>query len=133
MKAEKVRNTMETAHDAEMEMIDVKSEEAKVAAEKMHAAKMRAFDRVVAAFRMKRNEAATMASEVGETVSKAATDLTETVGMTATDLGSKAGEIKAKTTRRMQAQPWIAPMAAVVLLLALALSVGKKMRMPASA
>ena len=45
MKAEKVRNTMETAHDAEMEMIDVKSEEAKVAAEKMHAAKMRAFYR----------------------------------------------------------------------------------------
>jgi hypothetical protein len=52
--------------------------------------------------------------------------------MTASDVGVKAAEIKTKARQKAQEMPWLAPMVGVVLLLALALSVGKRMRQPAS-
>ncbi|MCU0508880.1 MAG: hypothetical protein MUC34_10855 [Anaerolineae bacterium] len=130
MDAEKMRETMEVAHDKEMEMIDRKADEAKVTAEEMHAAKMRAFDRVVGKMRAASAAAAARKAAVSETVSKKAADVTETVGMS--DVGVKAAEIKTKARQKAQEMPWLAPMVGVVLLLALALSVGKRMRQPAS-
>lgn len=132
MKAEKIRDAMETAHDKEMEMIDRKADEARVAADEAHEAKLRAFDKVVAAFRAKRQAVDEKAGEVSEAVSRTATDLTEAVGMKASDLGAKAGEIKEKTAKGMRDRSWLAPMVGVVLLLALALSVSKKMRSEAA-
>jgi hypothetical protein len=132
MKAEKMRETMETAHDKEMAMIDRKAEETKVAAEEMHQAKMRAFDKAVAAFRGASKTVGAKTSLVSDAISKKTTGVTETVGMKATDLGAKAGEIKVSATKKAQSMPWLAPMVGVVVLLALALSVGKRMRAPAS-
>jgi cobalamin biosynthesis Mg chelatase CobN len=132
MDAKKMRETMEVAHDKELEVIDRKADEAKVAAEEMHQTKMQAFDRIVNAARSATAAVGAKKSAVSETVSEKAADVTETVGMTASDVGVKAAEIKTKATKKAQEMPWLAPMVGVVLLLALALSVGKRMRQPAS-
>lgn len=132
MSAETMRETMEVAHDKEMDMIDRKAGEAKVTSEKMHQTKMRAFDRMVEVVRNASDAVGAKKSEVSEAVSKKAADATEAVGMKASDIGAMAGEIKTKTAKKAQDMPWLAPMVGVVLLLALALSVGKRMRAPAS-
>ena len=128
MKAEKMRETMEVAHEKEMEMIDRKADEAKVAAKEMHQAKMRAFDKVVTAVRGASKTVGEKKAAVSESVAQKATGITETVGMKASDFGEKAVEIKKKTTSKAQSMPWLAPMVGVIVLLALALSVGKRMR-----
>jgi hypothetical protein len=125
MDAEKMRETMETAHDKELEMIDVAAEGAKVKAEEMHAAKMRAFDKAVAAARAATKAAGEKKAALSDAVAAKATGVSETVG-------AKAGALKTGATKKAQSMPWLAPMAGVVLLLALALSVGKRMRGPAS-
>jgi hypothetical protein len=132
MKAEKMRETMEVAHQKDLELIDRGADEAKESADELHAAKMRAFDKAVTAVRGASHAVGAKATTVSSAVSKKAADLGEAAGMKASDLGAKAGEIKTKTTRKAQNMPWLAPMAGVILLLALGLSVAKRMRAPAS-
>lgn len=125
MDTEKMRETMEMAHEKTLEMIDVAAKGAKVKAEEMHAAKLRAFDKAVAAAR----NAAQAASEKKEAAQGALAAKAADVGAEVT---TKASAIKTGATEKTQIMRWLAPMAGVVLLLALALSVGKKMRAPAS-
>ena len=128
MKEEKMRDTLETAHDKELEMIDTAAKGAKVKSEEIHTAKMAAFDKAASALRSATKAAAEKKVVLGAAVAKRAADVTETAGMKASDLGEKATQIKMKTTKKAQNMPWLAPMAGVVLLLALALSVGKRLR-----
>jgi hypothetical protein len=147
MQAEKMRETMEVAHDKELEMIDAAAEGAKVKSEEMHAAKMRAFDKAIQAIRDATKAAgekkvvvssavADKATDVSSAVADKATDVSSAVADKATDVSSavtkKARKIKIGAKKKAQTMPWLAPMAGVVLLLALAFSVSKKMRAPDS-
>lgn len=128
MKAETVRETIETASEKEKAMIDRAAGEAKDVVEQVEETKLAALDKVVTAVREVTKTAGAKTNAVSDAMSKKAADVTELVGMKASDMGAKAGELKARTTKRAQDMPWLAPMVAVVLLLVLALSVGKRLR-----
>ena len=136
MQAEKMRETMEVAHDKELEMIDAAAEGAKVKSEEMHAAKMRAFDKAIQAIRDATKAAGEKKVVLSSAVADKATDVSSAVADKATDVSSavtkKARKIKTGAKKKAQTMPWLAPMAGVVLLLALAFSVSKKMRAPDS-
>lgn len=134
---DRAKQQLEIAHRKKLEAIEQVAERARSAEVAMHAKKLLALDvaaeRVAATAKARNGGAGSVgpsvpekAGELATAVAVKASDVGEAVGAQAAVIADRAAQVSSKAQARVKQQPWIAVVAASVLLVALSISIARR-------